>query len=331
MQEIQTQSKLVNGLRFPLIVLVIFIHILPKKLFPVSLELTAENSYLYISEMISHTLGNIVVPLFFLFSGFYAAFNKKGEIRLKKIFQTIALPYILWNLLYIILKLIRTKELGSSAEDPFFFSSISLEHFWSSPMVYPLWYLRDLICMMLLLPIYFFLSKSSKYWIVLPILCYLLTYGLPMAGLSITAMCFFGIGVNLAVNQISLVAVANKIKYLCLPIFILGTLGLPLINQEPYYDYCNNLYILTGAFAILYLCQKLVNLSLWQKLMSLSSAVFFIYAIHSIFVINWVKNLTTNHFLPTTYRGGGDKLLPCRIYYFRHKLLGLYNSQKALS
>ncbi len=75
----QLQSKLVNGLRFPLIVLVVFIHVLPIKLNIIDeFSLSDRNLYLYISEIISHTIGKIAVPCFFLFSGFYALFNKQG-------------------------------------------------------------------------------------------------------------------------------------------------------------------------------------------------------------------------------------------------------------
>ncbi len=75
----QLQSKLVNGLRFPLIVLVVFIHVLPRKLNIIDTSsLSEHNLYLYVSEIISHTIGQIAVPCFFLFSGFYALFNKWG-------------------------------------------------------------------------------------------------------------------------------------------------------------------------------------------------------------------------------------------------------------
>ncbi|MBG0513949.1 hypothetical protein I4P13_09225 [Elizabethkingia meningoseptica] len=64
---IKTQSQVIELLRFPLIVLVVFVHMLPfeqKELYP---NLDANNVYNTITEIISHYLGRLPVPCFFFF------------------------------------------------------------------------------------------------------------------------------------------------------------------------------------------------------------------------------------------------------------------------
>ncbi len=75
---LKRQSVLVDALRFPLIIIVIFIHVLPDCYVTPTLELSVHNGYVYLSEIISHVWGQAAVPCFFLFSGWYAFYNKKS-------------------------------------------------------------------------------------------------------------------------------------------------------------------------------------------------------------------------------------------------------------
>ncbi len=296
--KLHLQSRLVNGLRFPLIVLVVFIHALPKKLQTIyALDFSSQNFYSYISEIISHTIGNIAVPCFFLFSGFYALFNKWGGVNVKNLIKGVALPFFLWNAIYIILKLLRTlilSKLGSDVEEPFYLSSISLDLFWGNSAVYPLWYLRDLICMSLCIPIFYYLSKHVKYWVIILIPLYLINLSIPISGFSITAITFFGLGAYFATHKISLLSIAEKGRLLFIPVSILGIILLPLLIRLPYYENLSAIFVLSAVFGLLYFTSKLVRFSFWQRLENLSKAVFFIYAIHTIFIINWIKSFIAN-------------------------------------
>lgn len=69
------QSQVIELLRFPLIVLVVYVHMLPFEYVPLSLKMNADNIYNIVTELISHYLGRLPVPCFFLFSGYFF-FNK---------------------------------------------------------------------------------------------------------------------------------------------------------------------------------------------------------------------------------------------------------------
>ena len=99
------QSEVIAAMRFPLMVLLLFAHVLPMVSVPIEMNLSEMNIYHFISEGISHNLSRIRNPLFFFFSGFFF-FRKLEEwnagfyrSQLKKRIRSLLLPYLLWNIL----------------------------------------------------------------------------------------------------------------------------------------------------------------------------------------------------------------------------------------
>ena len=62
------QSEVIAAMRFPLMVLLLFAHVLPMVSVPIEMNLSEMNIYHFISEGISHNLSRIRNPLFFFFS-----------------------------------------------------------------------------------------------------------------------------------------------------------------------------------------------------------------------------------------------------------------------
>ena len=101
------QSEVIAAMRFPLMVLLLFAHVLPMVSVPIEMNLSEMNIYHFISEGISHNLSRIRNPLFFFFSGFFF-FRKLEEwnagfyrSQLQKRIRSLLLPYLLWNILMI--------------------------------------------------------------------------------------------------------------------------------------------------------------------------------------------------------------------------------------
>src|SRR5690606_36134201 len=83
------------------------------------------------------------------------------------------------------------------------------------PINYPLWYLRDLICMVLLAPVfYFYFRYLSIFGVLLIILINLLGIYTEIPGLSITALTYFGIGAYLALNKKNIRVEFSAVSYL---------------------------------------------------------------------------------------------------------------------
>ena len=67
--------------------------------------------------------------------------------------------------------------------------------FWHTPVNYPLWFLRDLICMSALSPLFYAFFKYLKiYGLLILLALYLSVWETNIAGLSMTAIMFFGAG-----------------------------------------------------------------------------------------------------------------------------------------
>lgn len=169
------QSRVMDIVRWPLIVLVVFIHSIPEPAAPVGLSLDANNLYHFVTELISHNIGRIAVPTFFFISGYFFFFKQPDNYdlgtytaNLKKKTRTLVLPYLAWNFIYwglIWAKVNLGARVGITAYD--YEIETLAKPLWAhliDSLNYPLWYLRDLICMNLIAPVIFLVSKYLRAW-----------------------------------------------------------------------------------------------------------------------------------------------------------------------
>lgn len=301
---LQQQYSIMDLVRLPLIVLVVFIHVIPSESNPI---LVGKNSigggiYLVISELFSHSLGRIAVPAFFFISGYFMFYKltqwEKGLYvhNLKKKLQTLIIPYVLWNALYygmIFAKVDVAQRLGFPVYD---YEIHSLEKSFFAhlvdPINYPLWYLRDLICMNLIFPLFYLSFKYLRGRIagLLFLALYLWGIELSIPGFSSTAIFFVGLGGYFGFQKANILDLCYRYRYPAL-LFMLALLPPALIyNQEPFSEYLIRAYIPAGIICFF-------NLTIWleanfKRLASWCrhalSAVFFVYALHTMYIMNWV-------------------------------------------
>ncbi|MDR1527495.1 MAG: acyltransferase family protein [Dysgonamonadaceae bacterium] len=166
----QRQSEVIEAMRFPLIMLVIFIHVRPTSWLPVEIKFSDAGIYRILSEMISHNLGAIAVPCFFLFSGFFFFYKMKENwnfnfylTQLKKRFRTLLIPYLIWNLLMVLAIVVISYvfRLFTLEADGILFllNSSWYELLWSMPANYPLWYL----CVCVLSFVFYIVQNISSF------------------------------------------------------------------------------------------------------------------------------------------------------------------------
>ncbi|MCL1665345.1 acyltransferase [Elizabethkingia ursingii] len=296
------QSEVIELLRFPLIVLVVFVHMLPFEQKPLNLNLDGENIYNTITELISHYLGRLPVPCFFLFSGYFFFFKiskLNTEIyfsQLKKRIKTLLIPYISWNIIYILL--VYLKNIVSYMLDKNFdeiymgIKDLSLYNiFWGLPINYPLWYVRDLIVMTIAAPLFYYLFKYTKFYGLLIILAiYLSTIEFNIPGLGTTAIFYFGLGAFMGLykkNMLSIVISYRKISML-LAVIALGFVG--YYNASEYEEYWVRIFLIFGIVVLLFGGYKcLTHEKLKKVFILLAPTVFFIYGSHMIYILGWLK------------------------------------------
>lgn len=299
------QSEVIDAMRFPLIVLVVFIHVLPFNLEPIKLELSSHSIYIFITEMISHNLGRIAVPCFFLFSGYFFFRNmEKWSKRfcanqLKKRVKTLLTPYILWNTITIVISLgigVLYGYLNIKSENNYnLLQNHSLfDLFYGMPINFPLWYIRDLICMVAITPLFYYFFKHLKTCGLAALFGYYLSnFDLGIIGFSSTAIFYFGAGAYFGIYKKNILEIAIKVKKTSLILSILLLFTATLLNGNGYiYELVVRLFIPIAILSLFNIINKAIYNNIFKSITTkLLPTVFFIYAAHSVFIIGYTKGL----------------------------------------
>ena len=164
-------SDAITWLRFPLIFLIILLHCYSTVRLPGDHGL-----YFRIIYPFSLWLGETGVPGFFFISGFLFFFSKKRyHQKLLSRFHTLLIPYLLWNALLLALYIIAywagyPQDInGKNIAEYTLFDYIRA--FWDRgsydngnfvPILCPLWYIRNLLIMSILSPIFYYIIKFIR-------------------------------------------------------------------------------------------------------------------------------------------------------------------------
>ena len=243
------QSSVIDWLRFPLAVAVVFIHSfgIPSEV-DVSLidwdNLSSMDFYNLVRICFSHVLTHIAVPTFFLVSGFLF-FYKLKEFnwtiyvqKMKKRFHSLFVPYVLWNLASIMVTIglkvgayfIKGKPLSNIiiyieekgwwkmfwdcnvwAEDRLNWLGYNCPM--SGPINLPLWFLRDLIVVTILTPLVYWFVKSFRiYGVLLLGLFYVSGVWFPISGFTVTTVFFFSLGAYFSIFGKNVVEELKRFK-----------------------------------------------------------------------------------------------------------------------
>lgn len=306
-------SRVIDISRFPMMLLVVLIHsnILTSQS-AMTVPTFADDTIYYLSCIICR----VAVPLFFFLSGFLFFYNKNTKqpgfyrSQLKKRVKTLVVPYILWNTVAFVFLWIKTlpsmspyfprlagQKLGLvdfiNAYGPFTFKPMHgmLGNYdpASAPADVPLWYVRDLLAIMLFAPLIYRMVKGKMGGFACSVLILLFLSGTwPKAcfWFDLTGVCFFCFGAFFAVNRIDPVKVLGFYKLeMSLSVFALlylvctgfcmafrhGPFGLNLIA----------LSILIGVPVFLLSCALLAKRN-FKVFPFLQNALFFMYAFHGL-------------------------------------------------
>lgn len=292
-------SKCISFLRFPLILGVVCIH----AQFP-----TVNFWGNKLQMLLGEELGRISVPMFLLISGYlffkeYPHFLKRDDYlgKIKSRCRSLLVPYLLWNLIAYI---VYAAQYGFSFAD-------FVHAFWvadipgrsgSSPMDGPLWYIRNLMILVVIAPFITLLLKYTR-WYILLIMggMWLFQISVFTKGLGI-AFFFFSFGGYLRIYKKSVCDIKYGIAFV---IFYLLYLLFAVYTNSNKYN-ISTIGILLGGYSILYLSKLIVRTQKdsYKIFHFLSNSSFFIYCSHDI-ILPFVKSLCFKHIYEATW---GDYL-----------------------
>ena len=324
-------SETITMLRFPLAILVVFIHVYHHDIDVYKLHTMGFSGiavYEYVCRFFSVVLGSCAVPIFFMISGyllFLNVYSYSKDIyieKLRKRWHTLAVPYFLWIVLYA-LEAIMSQEVGSFLIHGkpwinfagFFRENGCMHMFWDSrvwderitwlgvethksgPFLLPFWYMRDLIVMVLLSPIvYWFVKRLKIVWICFLGIIYVLDIKVSwISDTFVVASLFFCVGSYFGINKIDFTKPLWKLRQVIFPL----TLVLVCLQTYGIDDrgFLSPWLVIFQSFTLMILASVLCRFSrLLDFNKKMASASFFVYSIH-LFVLGYVT-IIVNRLIP---------------------------------
>jgi surface polysaccharide O-acyltransferase-like enzyme len=280
----ELQSKVIDFLRFPLIVGVVLIHNQTTTVDILGMQFGSEGNmpiFYICRELFSEVLGRVAVPLFFLVSGFLFFQNIDGLTKqsylqkLKSRGRTLLIPYLFWNITAFLIHyaVLRIDALGISTH-----KSLAL-HFW---------FIRDLMIMIVLTPIvYFYIKKAKAYGVLLLGVLWFFSWWWVFIGghgLSITATFFFAAGAWFGINKRNLIDDMSKVKRWSLILYPLLVVADLLTKKYTCNIYVHHTGIIVGIACWINLAAYLLKTGTVKVNCFLASSSFFIFATHNFLV-----------------------------------------------
>lgn len=307
----ELQSRTIAFLRFPLIVGVVLIHTYFKEVVINGEELMEGGNfpvYSNIAYYLSEVLARIAVPLFFFISGYLFFFRTKdfgigtyGQ-KLRKRARTILLPYVLWNCIYLLAYFLcenivegllsgRNKPIADYSFTDFLWAfwdkgminsvnGTAVDHY---PIDYPLWFIRDLLVVMVSAPLLHALIRCLRhYFIILLGILWFSGYWFHITGLSLDAFFFFSAGAYFSINGRNFTDDFHHIFPYSLILYLVLSFSDLCLRSYTWDIYIHKAGIIVGIVAAISLVAWCLRQGKLRDTPFLSASSFFIYAFHAL-------------------------------------------------
>lgn len=270
-------SQAFDMLRFPMAILVIFLHIDNAPHIIVTEYNWGNNmsqSIYYFSIIFINIIAKVAVPCFFFISGYLFFINQRFSLKIyvnkiKRRFHTLFIPYILWNIIATIY-LYLTQNI---IKNPFYTN-------FTEPANFPLWFLRDLIIIVFLTPIIWELIKHLKVvGLIIMTILYISEIIPSIWFCYFSSIFFFYLGAYCSIwNFIPKQKKYKSVLYITSLILLIITI---LEYGKNFNTYLLSLFLIIGVFTSINFSCQLVEKGV-NVIQILTSSSFFIYVSHKI-------------------------------------------------
>ena len=285
-------SRMISWLRFPMIVGVVLLHV------DIPIDVSSNPMFGLFKYVLVYGLANLAVPLFFLIAGFLFFYKTTFSLavyktKLKRRFRSLIIPFFFWNLAYMaaiyVIQSIAPSLLGGRKMISEYTAFEFVNSFWNfsgygpgCPILAPTWFLRDLIVMVLLTPLFYVLIKYSRgFFVLLLAVCYVLGVHVGVVGFP-RAWLFFSFGAFVSICGYNLAVVFRKYAEMIIPIGLLFLVVL-IPFQEKGLIY--RVYVIVGVCAVLAAMSSWVNRTNFKQWPILSESSFFVYLFHGFYIV----------------------------------------------
>lgn len=315
-------------LRFPLAILVVFVHSFGADIDVAELHasgLTGLSVYDYIRLFFSVVIARSAVPIFFIISGYLLflkveEYNKTVYIsKLRKRWHSLLIPYFSWILLFVFWTLmfkvggilLHGKSWTGILE--YFQENGCLHMLWdcsvweekttwlgiethnSGPVLLPFWYMRDLIMMVVISPVIYWLIKKFKIIFIILLLA-IYVFDIRVSWMSGTFTCaglFFSLGAYFAIKKQDFTDVLWKWKKIICPVAVALMIYQTYTGSAMGDEISKMIHpwlVIFQSFAFILLASALCNYpKLYGMNKKLARTSFFIYALHPFILYNIIS------------------------------------------
>ena len=293
----QLQSDTIKLVRFPLIIGVIMLHINPEEVVIAGQQLLHIESFPFYDyyKFFFNKVLDVRMPLYFFISG-YLFFNRADVFtktdyikKLKRRKDTLLVPYLSWLLIYFFVLLIQQtlfSEFSSGNNNPIVNWGIYDIYYaiWKGPLMGPLWYIRDLMCLMVFSPIIYFLVKRFR---IVPVIAFILIWiifkdSINISGLSLVGLAFFSVGAYFSITKVNFVRLFAPHSWIYYSIFFVLVIISISLKDTAYVVYFNRLIAPIGSIVVVLICSHLLKKNVCKPNEILTNSCFFIYVYHNI-------------------------------------------------
>lgn len=285
----QRLSHSIECLRFPLILLIICLHCYTST----SVVTRGHEAYFRLIYPISLWMGETGVPTFFFISGFLLFYSKKNYAKkVKSRIKTLLIPYLFFNGL-ILCTYLSSMLLGNTViiagKNLADYSLIDyLRAFWDrgawshgngAPVLCPFWYIRNLMILVILSPIVYYLIKYTKLFF--PLIFGTLWINEHNSAYAFQSLTMFFLGAYFPICNKNPLEIYEKYKQLVICTFLLlATLDiLHLFVTIPNALMFHRLSLIANTFLLIsFLGDYLHRHHIYSSF--LSKSAFFIFCIH---------------------------------------------------
>ncbi len=306
-------SKSIGITRFPMMLLIVLIHCGFSENYAGEPVPPLAHDFIFLFTGI---ISRVAVPLFFFISGFLFFYNKQVNREFyisacRKRVGTLLVPYILWNTLALLFKMFkclpamaaffpRMKHMDMSIcgiigeYGPFVAGDdmrpLGVYDPVGAPADMPLWFIRDLIALVLMAPLVYRLMKGAGGKVASVVLITLFLLGIwpdKCFWFSLTGVTFFCLGAYFSVNRIDLLKSfsfgGNDAAAFCSfsVVAVAAIVGRIICRDDYWGARCLALYILSALPLFMLVCAQLARRE-FKIPPLLLSGTFFLYALHGI-------------------------------------------------
>lgn len=257
-------------------------------------------------HILQRNIGDIAVPLFFFISGYLFFLNVNDfnytvyKSKLKTRTSSLLIPYILWNTLFFLFLFscyLFVPAMVTSFHE--YFSNLTIHSFiksyWSldgSPILAPMWFIRDLMILNILSPIIYWIIKKTNL-IIIFISVVIFIFGIIYETPGIGGRIWFPylLGAFFGIQKSNFINVFNKYNYFIFVSYLLFVfIDTWLSSNGVSLTLINHLSIVFGMISVPLLVGFLIKKEMIHENQYIAKASFFIFGFH-MFIINLPNKL----------------------------------------